>query len=143
MFVFNEGTLDLPSNWTDQTINVISSAPPMEQGMTFSITRDSIPWGMDFAEYVEDQIKQTSEALNDFELVDRRNLALSRAPAVEIECRWMSKQGPIHQIITTVQAAETRAMVITATIRGKISSGQAAEVRRITASLQLQPPRKG
>ncbi|AGT10004.1 DUF1795 domain-containing protein [Paracoccus aminophilus] len=141
MFVFNEGTLDLPDSWKDQTINVISSTAAMEPGLTVSITRDTLPWGMGFSEYVEDQIKQIEDALDEFKLMGRKPATLSRAAAYEIECSWKAKQGPIHQIITTIQLADNRAMVITASVPGAMTPSQQTEVRRIVSTLNLQPRR--
>lgn len=142
MFVFNEGTLDIPAGWRDQTINVVSSSGPLEPGLTLSITRDDLPWGMAFAEYVEDQIKQVQDALTDFKLLGRKPMTIGRAAAYEIEITWMSKQGPMHQIITTVQLPDGRAMVITGSMPGLMTPGQSHEVRRIVATLNLQQPRQ-
>ena len=142
MFVFNEGTMDVPHGWRDQTINVVSSSGPLEPGLTLSITRDDIPWGMAFNEYVEDQVNQVSDALTDFKLLARKPVTIARAAAFEVEITWMSKQGPMHQIITTVQLPEGRAMVVTGSMPGMMTPGQANEVRRIVSTLNLQQPKR-
>lgn len=141
MYHFNEGSLDLPESWNDQTINIVSSAGPMEVGLTITMTRDQIPWGMEFDEYVEDQISQVTEALTDFTLLGRRPVVAGRNPAVEIECRWKAKTGFMHQIITTVQVSESRALVLTASHPGEMTANQKTEVRRIVSTLNLQQRR--
>lgn len=141
MFVFNEGSIDLPESWQDQTVNLVSSGGPMEPGLTISITRDTIPWGMGFAEYVDDQISQIEGTLADFRLLGRKPVAIGRAAGFELECTWKAKQGRIHQIITIVQSADNRAMVLTASQPGTMSPSQQAEVRRIVSTLNLQPRR--
>ncbi|MBC9246832.1 DUF1795 domain-containing protein [Paracoccus sp. 11-3] len=135
MYRINEGSIDLPNDWQDRSINVIGSniSGP---GITMTITRDDIPWGMAFAEYVDDQARQAAQALKDFKVVERRELTVNGHEAVEVECRWVAKQGPIHQIITTVQSGQ-RALVLTASVGGKMSNSQMAEMRRITSTLKL------
>ena len=66
MYRINEGTLDIPPDWQDRSINVIGSNS-LGSGVTMTITRDDIPWGMAFIEYVDDQIRQAAEALKNFE----------------------------------------------------------------------------
>lgn len=135
MYRINEGSIDLPNDWQDRSINVIGSniSGP---GITMTITRDDIPWGMAFIEYVDDQARQAAQALKDFKVVERRKLTVNGHDAVEVECRWVAKQGPIHQIITTVQNGQ-RALVLTASVGGKMSESQMAEMRRITSTLTL------
>lgn len=141
MYIFNEGSIDLPNDWKDQTINIVSSASAMQPGLTVSITRDTLPWGMGFAEYVEDQIGQIKDGLTDFKLLGKRNVVISRAAACEIECTWQSKQGAMHQIITTIQLEDNKALIVTASLPGKMSDSQLIEVRRIVSTLSLQPRR--
>ena len=50
----------------------------------------------------------------------------------------MAKQGPIHQLITTVSASGGRVLVLTASTGGEMSAAQQAEIRRIVSTLQLE-----
>jgi hypothetical protein len=136
MYRLNEGSIDLPNGWKDQSINIISSTGGGALGLSFTISRDDIPWGMKFAEYVKDEIAKAKEALTEFTIVEEQEVEIHGASAVEIECKWKAKQGPMHQIITTVQNG-TRALVLTASMPGKMSDTQKAEVRRITGTLQF------
>lgn len=138
MYVFNEGSIALPSSWKDRSINVISSDGPMEQGLTMTITRDSIPWGMQFEEYVEDQIRQLDDALNDLKVRGKKPITIGKNAAFELECGWLAKQGKMHQIITTVQLPDNKAIILTASKVGEMSPGQMQEMRRVTSSLQLR-----
>lgn len=141
MYHFNEGSLDLPESWIDQTINIVSSSGSLEPGLTITMTRDAIPWGMGFSEYVEDQIAQVTEALTDFALLGRKPVTAGRSAAYEIECRWKAKSGPMHQITTTVQLSDNRALVLTASHPGEMTANQQTEVRRIISTLNLQQRR--
>jgi hypothetical protein len=135
MYRINEGTIDLPREWTDRTINVVASNPS-GPGASLTITRDDLPWGMDFDEYVADQAKQAAKALKGFEILDERQLSVNGAPAYEIESRWVARQGPIHQIITTVQTGR-KILILTASVNGTMSDGQKAEMRRVVSTLRL------
>lgn len=137
MYRINEGSIDLPRDWQDRTINVVSSNPA-GPGVSLTITRDDMPWGMAFPEYVEDQAKQAAQALKDFRIDARRELSVNGAPAIEIECRWTAKQGAIHQLITTVGAAGGKVLVLTASVGGEMSAAQQAEMRRIVSTLRLE-----
>ena len=135
MYRFNEGVIDLPNDWQDRSINVIGSNVT-GPGITMTITRDDIPWGMGFGEYVDDQARQAAQALKNFNIVERRELSVNGRAAIEVECRWVANQGPIHQIITTVQNGQ-KALVMTASVGGSMSESQMTEMRRISSTLRL------
>ena len=140
MYYMNEGSIDLPDEWKDQTINiVVSGGTGSVPGLNFTVTRDDVPWGMEFEEYVTGEIDKAKGALTDFEILAQSGLTVSGCKAVELECTWSAKQGPMHQIITTVDAP-SHAMVLTASMPGKMSDTQRAEVRRIVATLNLTAP---
>lgn len=54
MYRINEGLIDIPDDWQDRSVNVIGSTIT-GAGVTMTITRDEIPMGMPFAEYVQGQ----------------------------------------------------------------------------------------
>lgn len=142
MYQINEGTIDLPSEWKDQTINVVSANGGGAPGLTYTITRDEVPWGMDFFEWVENEIGQAGEALTQFTVVSKTAMTIGGVDAVEIECTWRAKQGEMNQIITSVNGPKT-AMVLTASQQGKLSEKQKEEVRRITKTLTFAAPAEG
>lgn len=139
MYQINEGTIDLPEAWHDRTINVVASSLT-GPGATLTITRDEMPWGMGFGEYVDDQGKQAAQALKNFEVLGRRDLAIDKCAAVEIECRWVAAQGRVHQLITTVQDGQ-KVLVLTASVGGEMSDNQKAEMRRVVSTLRLDRKR--
>lgn len=138
MFLMNECSIEVPQGWNDQSINVISSNSAMAPGLTLTVTRDGLPFGMSFHEYLEEQVGQVSKAMIDFKTLGRQSVLLDGIEAAEIECTWMSKQGPMHQIIYMMPTPAGRAMVVTASMPGKMSVGQANEVRRIVQTLKFR-----
>lgn len=141
MYQLNEGSIDLPSTWKDQSVNIISSEGGANPSLSFTITREDIPWGMEFSEYVASEIEKASDALTDFEIQAQTSITVSGVEAVEIECTWKSNKGPMHQIITTVNGP--RALILTASQPGKMSDTQKNEVRRIAATLKLNAAEAG
>ena len=140
MYRINEGSIDLPAGWKDQTINIVaSSGNGSIPGLTFTITREEVPWGMKFSEYVAGEIDKARQALSEFTVHTRSDLTIGGRAAVEIEVTWKAKQSPMHQIITTVDAP-AHAMVLTASMPGRMSDTQKAEVRRILATLTFAQP---
>lgn len=140
MYRINEGSIDLPSGWKDQSINIVaSSGSGSIPGLTFTITRDEVPWGMKFAEYVTGEIEKAKDALTEFKVHTQSEGVISGRAVVEIEVTWKAKQSPMHQIITTVDAP-AHAMVLTASMPGRMSDTQKSEVRRIIATLTLTQP---
>ena len=123
MFHFDEGCMSLPDGWKDQTINIISSTGGAQAGLTFTITREEMPWGMQFDEYVDVELGKAGKALNDFTIVDRKPVQISGNPAHQVECTWKAKQGLMHQIITTINQ-RNKAIVVTASSPEKMSDSQ-------------------
>lgn len=137
MYLINEGSIDLPAGWKDQSINIVaSSGSSAIPGLTFTITRDEVPWGMKFSEYVASEIDKAKGALTEFKVLTQTDTTISGRAAVEIECTWKAKQSAMHQVITTVDAPK-HAMVLTASMPGRMSDSQKAEVRRIVATLRF------
>ncbi|MDO5606787.1 MAG: DcrB-related protein [Paracoccus sp. (in: a-proteobacteria)] len=145
MYFLNEGSIDLPDDWYDQSINVISVAPPGTPGLTFTIARDLIPWGMEFTDYIANQLDKSHQALTNFDMLGKRALRVAAdtptgdTPAVEVECLWDSQFGPVHQIIQTTQNKQM-ALIVTASMKGRMNDTQLAQVRRVLATLSLKRP---
>ncbi|MDO5604900.1 MAG: DUF1795 domain-containing protein [Paracoccus sp. (in: a-proteobacteria)] len=134
----NEATVELPPEWTDQSINIISSKAAMQQGLTLTITRDDLPFGMSFAEYLEDQVKEVGKLLVDYKLISRQQVTLDTIAAAEIECTWVAKQARMHQLIYMLPTPNGRAMVITASVPGRMTESQQTEIRRLVQTIRFR-----
>ncbi|AUH33706.1 DcrB-related protein [Paracoccus tegillarcae] len=135
MYHIQEGSLELPVEWKDQSINILSASRSGEPGLSLTVTRDDIPWGMSFDEYVADQMKQVEGTLKDFKIEAQHKIDVGGFPAHQVECRWVAKQGPMHQIITTLLPGK-RALVITATMPKEFSAQQRDQVQQVIASFR-------
>ncbi|SEO03478.1 hypothetical protein SAMN04489859_10307 [Paracoccus alcaliphilus] len=138
MYLMNECSIELPEGWNDQSINVVSSNSAMAPGLTLTVTRDNLPFGMSFQEYLDEQVEQVSKSMVDFTMMGRQNVRLDGTPVAEIECSWLAKDVRMHQLIYMLPSPDGRAMVITASMPGQMTPGQLAEVRRIVQTLKFR-----
>ena len=134
MYRINEGTFDLPQTWRDRTVNIIASDnSPFQVAM--SVTRDDLPWGLAFAEYLEDQLARAEKALTGYDLIGRRDLLIDGIGAHEFEATWQRDAAPVH-MLTTILDMGPKAMIVTVSVEGRMSEGQRHEMRRIVESFR-------
>ncbi|RNF34515.1 DUF1795 domain-containing protein [Paracoccus methylarcula] len=138
MFLMNDCSIDLPKDWNDQSMNIISSNSPMAPGLTMTVTRDDLPFGMSFEEYLENQFDEVSKSMIDFTLIGRRTVKLDGVDAAEIECSWLAKDIRLHQIIYMTPTPNGRVMVITSSMPGQMTESQGNGVRRIMQTLKFR-----
>ncbi|AUH64612.1 DUF1795 domain-containing protein [Paracoccus zhejiangensis] len=139
MYYVQEGSIELPVEWKDQSINIISASQTGEPSLSMTMTRDDIPWGMSFDEYVADQLRQAGETLKDFTVLHQQEMQIGGHRALQTECKWVAKQGPMHQLITSLMPGK-RVLIITATAPGAFSDGQKQQMQQVIASFR---PRQG
>ncbi|MDR5667826.1 DcrB-related protein, partial [Burkholderia cenocepacia] len=77
MYQMQEGTLALPVEWQDKTMNVFVSAATGTEGVSFVITRERLPWGMKFAEYVSSEIRKVAKQVPDYAEVANEDATVS------------------------------------------------------------------
>lgn len=127
MFEINEGSIDLPKAWKDESINVLTTAQGNGTGLSFTISRDTLPWGMSFASFAGKELDAIAGNLKGFEQLEREPMQVDGQEALRCEFRWQSAQGPIHQCMV-ITAREQRALIFTASMPGLISAEQKAQV---------------
>lgn len=135
MYRVNEGTFDLPATWLDRSVNILAS-DMTAFGISLTITRDNIPWGVSFAEYMNDQAEKAASGLTDFELIGRQDLFVDGMSAHEIEATWSRKGTPVHLLSTTLHLGP-KAMIISSSVDNYMSEGQKAEMRRIIGTFRF------
>lgn len=137
MYHFNEGTIDLPNEWKDVTINVLSTSKDDAGGLSFTISRDTPPWGMAFKEFAEREIKLLGTQLKKFNEVERVLDPLENYESVSSEFTWDSTQGSIHQLMFFVNAAKN-VLILTATMPKTLSENQKTMVLSMLKTLVLR-----
>lgn len=123
MYHFSEGTLELPAEWQDMTVNILTSSTASTQGMSFTIARDTLPWGMTLSEFADREMKTLSNQLQEFTHIRQEANLLAAAESITCEFSWRSSQGMIHQLMTLVNTPQ-KVLVFTATMEGMLSAQQ-------------------
>lgn len=124
MYLFQEGTLDLPSDWDDQSVNVLAPKSPQAGGVSFVISREALPVGLTLPAYTERELKRLGKELPQFALVARHPVTIAAQEVEAIEARWRSKEGIVHQLMAAIEVGG-KVMIFTVTK----PHAMAAEVR--------------
>lgn len=95
-YKLNEGTLEMPDEWVDQTINVFPSSSSNPAEFSVVITRDNPLANESLKEYFDRQIKQLPTSLPGFKEIRRGELKLDGKDAVDIEYNWIGKGKKMH-----------------------------------------------
>lgn len=136
-FHFNEGTLQLPASWKDLSVLVLSAADNDSSGISFTISRDIIPWGMKFQDFAAREIASLSRQLKDYAELSRETGELLEKETVTAEFSWTSPQGKIHQLMTVLDLAP-KALILTATVPGAMNEEQKVMLQELIHSLTLR-----
>lgn len=138
-----EGHIDLPAQWHDQSVNIFTAQAPGAQGLSITINRDRLPFGMTLDDYAKSQSGKLANQLKGYRLIEHRVLELAGSPAHEFEFTWKTDDaGPVHQILlsTAPRADGPKVVNLAATLTGRMTERQLADVRRILHSFQFNDP---
>lgn len=139
MYQMQEGSLSLPTDWHDKSMNVFVSVATGTEGVSFVVTRESLPWGMTFHEYTANEVQKLAKQVASYELVAGTDTEVSGRAAYTHEFRWLNNGKPIQQLLTMVEHGK-RVLMLTFTAPGTISETQKAQVQEIIQSLTLHEP---
>ena len=96
VYRFNEGSLDVPADWHDETMNIFKG--PQSEGYNLVISRGEIPKAADPEAHVAEQILAIEENLPEFSEVAREDIQLDGAVCTWLEYTWKSPEGLMNQI---------------------------------------------
>jgi hypothetical protein len=113
-----EGTLSLASEWQDQSINVLLPKDAKVQGVNLVISRDRLPLGMTFQDYIAQQRQTFAAQLADFDLVTDSAGQIDGREAQFMEMGWRTDGKLIHQVVATVLGDANAVMTFTGSIPG-------------------------
>ncbi|WP_338638385.1 DcrB-related protein [Burkholderia pyrrocinia] len=138
-YQMQEGTLELPREWQDKTMNVFVSSATGTEGVSFVVTREPLPWGMKFDEYAAKEIDKLARTVPEYTLINVAEQSVSDRAAHSHEFKWTNNGAAIHQQMTMVEYGPT-VLVLTFTSPGIISDSQREQMTRVIQSLQLRVP---
>ncbi|MFT2797497.1 DcrB-related protein [Serratia sp. N21D137] len=137
LFQFNEGAIKLPTAWKDLSVLVLSAADNDQSGISFTISRDVIPWGMSFSQFAEREISSLSKQLKNYQQINQENGVLDSRDTATSEFSWSSPQGPIHQLMMLLDVTP-KVLVFTATIPGDMTDEQRQQITTLMSTFQLR-----
>ena len=94
-YTFNEGTIELPAQWQDQSMNVF--VLPDNSGINLVINRAPVPIGMIEEEYYEQIIHQFQHNLKNYREISQGIVQLDEKPARLLEYQWQTPEGVMYQ----------------------------------------------
>ena len=121
-YQMNEGYLPLNGSWQDQSINVLVPRETAVKGVNMVCSRDLLPMGTQFPEYLAVQRKNFGQHLPKFHALADAPDFLDSRPAHFFEFTWESQVGPLHQMMIVV-CVENRILSLTATSPGDMDDG--------------------
>lgn len=137
MFAINEGTIQIPNAWKDESINVLTTAQGNGTGLSFTISRDTLPWGMAFESFAKKEIAAIASNLKDYQQLQLEPTQVDGREALLSEFSWSSAQGPIHQCMV-LTAKEQRALIFTASMPGLISHEQKQQILALVETFRFR-----
>lgn len=97
MYEINEGMLDVPAGWRDDSVNVFVC--PDNSGINLTVTRTPIGSGMAAEDVYEDTAKEFPAGLPGYQETASRAMEVDGLPAFLLEYHWKSPEGPMHQMV--------------------------------------------
>ncbi len=119
-----EGTLEIPDEWHNSSVNIFTAAPVGSKGLSVTVNRDKIPYGATIYDYAAEQSSKLKDQLKDYKLLNEKNITVDGQPGKVMEFSWTSPDvGDIHQLLLALAHGQT-AINIAATSAGKMTAEQ-------------------
>jgi hypothetical protein len=134
---FDEGVIDLPSPWVDQTIQAITI--PLDEGAKLGVTvsREDVSLSASLDALVDRAIADQQKKLAGFELVSRADSTAGGEPSVDLVVKWRHANAPIYQHQIFLKSFG-KLLVFTGTTLWKHRGHCESVVHRIAESLRLR-----
>ncbi|MEZ4294835.1 MAG: DcrB-related protein [Polyangiaceae bacterium] len=134
----HEGTYELPAGWRDETVVIHSVGDPAGPArFSFVLQRAQPAPGEDFIDFAERQLTELSSAIPGVEVLGRVQREVDGALALEVELRWASDRGPMHQKQVYLQTP-TGALIFTVSALGRIPEQHLRETDSLLASFRFR-----
>jgi hypothetical protein len=110
-----EGWVTLDGQWRDQSVNVLVPQDTSSKGANLVIARDSIPKGLTFTEYLQQQKKTFEKQLPDFKMHLDVVATADQRPMHNFEFTWNNEGKAMRQLMTVIGCGE-EVLSLTATV---------------------------
>lgn len=134
-------SFEVPRHWEDRTIVAFSAParPGQSTAASFVMTRDALGASDTLASYADRQLAELSKRVDGFELVERRDLQVSGAPAVALRFTSKALAGPLVQRLVVIEDRRRAVVCITATAPRADAAQMEPLFDRMIAGVRLDP----
>jgi hypothetical protein len=102
------------------------------------VSRDVLPKGTAFPDYLATQRKTFAKELPDFQSLADTEATLAGRPARFFEFTWSSQGGPLHQMVFVVPLGE-RILNLTGTLPGQPDAAAREQMLAVLRTFQVGP----
>lgn len=118
-YQLQEGYFTLEGDWQDRSVNMLAAMHLPVAGANLVVTREPLPAGTAFDDYLAQQKRGLEKELNGFELHADCVETLDRVPARFLEFSWENQGAAMHQMLLVINQGH-RVVTLTATIPGAV-----------------------
>lgn len=102
-YLINEGHFTLPGHWQDSSMNILTPALSAVAGANLVVTREILPDGAQFSDYLAVQKKKFRTELAEMAFTVEERCHVEERPAEYWEFSWNNKGVTIQQLLLVMQ----------------------------------------
>jgi hypothetical protein len=121
LYHINEGTFDLPDDWSDRSMNIFTPDESENPEWNIVVSRDKLAEDVTLTDYLENQLTEMPKALPRFRLISNEEIAINDVPAREVVSTWIGDGGTVRQK-QVVFVIESKSLVFTFTVLERLFS---------------------
>ncbi len=133
---FNEGDIDVPEDWRDESMNIFKG--PETEGYNLVMSREQVPKAVDPAEHVASRLKTIEENLTKYHERARAEVVLGGQPCTWLEYSWKSPEGMMNQV-NLMRVVGSTLVSFTFTSATDFTDSQRSVFRRVLESYKAPP----
>jgi len=137
LYNIDEGVIDLPGTWSDQSINVLGRPAPDGSNFGLVVTRFLLQDGQTLESFADKHLEDHAQTLRGFEALGRRSSVVGKLPAVEAKIRWLNDTHAMFHYLAFV-SYYARIVVLTASSYAKNAADCEALMTRVLASARFR-----
>ena len=135
-FQFDEGVFDIPTSWSDRSVNILMSSTGETADFSLVTSREDLA-GRDLGVVLATQMKELSKQMPGFKLLGQRETTVGGVAAIESRISFNTSGGPMYQRHAAI-AYYGKALFFTATMLFRDAERCDAAFDGVLASLKLR-----
>lgn len=136
MYQMNEGTLNIPAQWRDESLHVFVLP---DETTNLVVNRTPIEGSKTADEAYQDTLTQLSAQLKGYEERLAWTLTLDEQNAQAVEYTWQSPEGQMHQVVV-MQVRGSLLLTFTITAADVLSDARKAELLAVIETFAVAAP---